>query len=138
MGKSIVVCGSGKFRADIAMLCEQLELGLDGVICYAPHLLLQEWTKSPFTSYIGMGLSYDHFQKIRIADVVFVYNYDGYVGPSTAMEIGFAVALGKPIWALEQMPHEPAINTLFSRFPKTEPGPADICYLADRLRRLLL
>ncbi len=35
-----------------------------------------------------------------MADVVFVYNKDGYAGPSTTLEIGFAVALGKPIYAL--------------------------------------
>lgn len=35
-----------------------------------------------------------------MADIVFIYNKDGYAGVSTTLEIGYAVALGKPIYAL--------------------------------------
>lgn len=35
-----------------------------------------------------------------MADVVFVFNKNGYAGNSTTLEIGYAVALGKPIYAL--------------------------------------
>jgi len=37
-----------------------------------------------------------------MADVVFVFNKNGYAGVSTTMEIGCALALGKPIYALEK------------------------------------
>lgn len=36
-----------------------------------------------------------------MADVVFVFNKDGYAGNSTTLEIGYSVALGKPIYALK-------------------------------------
>ena len=45
-------------------------------------------------------MTHDHFYKIQMADVVFVFNKDGHVGNSTTLEIGYAVATGKPIYAL--------------------------------------
>lgn len=51
---------------------------------------------------MAFGLTHDHFNKIRIADAVYVYNKDGYVGNSTTLEIGFAVALGKPIYVFSE------------------------------------
>jgi nucleoside 2-deoxyribosyltransferase len=48
-----------------------------------------------------MGWTYNHFQLIRQADYVFVFNKDDYCGHGTTLEIGFAAALGKPIIALE-------------------------------------
>ncbi|MDR0397781.1 MAG: nucleoside 2-deoxyribosyltransferase domain-containing protein [Candidatus Nomurabacteria bacterium] len=35
-----------------------------------------------------------------MADVVFVFDKDGYVGNSVTLEIGYAAALGKPIYSL--------------------------------------
>jgi nucleoside 2-deoxyribosyltransferase len=34
------------------------------------------------------------------ADIVCVYDKDGYIGNSTTLEIGYAVGAGKPIYAL--------------------------------------
>ena len=42
-----------------------------------------------------------HFRKIDLADRVFVLNVDGYIGESTAREIAYATAIGKPILFLE-------------------------------------
>lgn len=53
-----------------------------------------------YKKFVALGLTHDHFYKIQMADVVFVYNKDGYVGNSTTLEIGYAVASGKPIYAL--------------------------------------
>ena len=50
--------------------------------------------------FIALGLTHDHFYKIKMADVVFIYNKDGYCGNSTTLEIGYAVAVGKPLYAL--------------------------------------
>ena len=49
---------------------------------------------------IALGLTHNHFYKIKMADVVFVFNKDGYAGVSTTLEIGYAVAVNKPIYAL--------------------------------------
>lgn len=53
-----------------------------------------------YKRFIALGLTHDHFYKIQMADVVFVYNKGGYAGNSTTLEIGYAVAIGKPIYAL--------------------------------------
>jgi hypothetical protein len=42
-----------------------------------------------------------HRRKIDLADEVLVLNIDGYIGESTAGEIAYATALGKPISYLE-------------------------------------
>lgn len=38
-----------------------------------------------------------HFSKIDMADEIFVVNPGGYVGESTAREIGYALSCGKPV-----------------------------------------
>ncbi len=38
-----------------------------------------------------------HFQKIRMADEVYIVDPGGYVGDSTRREIAYATSLGKPV-----------------------------------------
>ena len=38
-----------------------------------------------------------HKRKIDLADSIFVINRDGYIGESTASEIAYAQASGKPV-----------------------------------------
>ena len=40
-------------------------------------------------------------QRIRGADITYILNFGGYVGKSVAMDIGYALGLGKPVYALE-------------------------------------
>lgn len=42
-----------------------------------------------------------HLSAIRQADALYLYNPDGYIGLSSAMEIGWALAFGKPVYAKE-------------------------------------
>jgi len=51
-----------------------------------------------------------------MADVVFVYNKDGYSGNSTTLELGYAMALGKPIYALSDKDGELCRKVLFRDF----------------------
>jgi len=67
---------------------------------------------------VALGLTHDHFYKIKMADVVFVYNKDGYSGVSTTLEIGSAVVLNKPIYALSN-DDEVCRNVLFREVIKT-------------------
>jgi ABC-type transport system involved in Fe-S cluster assembly fused permease/ATPase subunit len=46
-------------------------------------------------------LEIQHFQKIRMANLVFVYNKDKYIGDSTRLEIEYAKLIGKRIDYLE-------------------------------------
>lgn len=40
-----------------------------------------------------------HLNEISNADALYLYNPEGYIGPSSAMELGWALSLGKPIFA---------------------------------------
>src|SRR5690606_30668283 len=92
------------------------ELKDNGVVIFEPYLHSgqKEWESlsKEYQRFIALGLTHDHFYKIKMADVVFVYNKGGYIGNSTTMEIGYAVAMNKPIYALEE-DEELCRNVLF-------------------------
>lgn len=57
------------------------------------------------------GKVYDHlFRKVRVADVCFIFNKDGYLGANTNGELFAAAALGKTIYALDE-------RTLMGNYP---------------------
>jgi len=100
--KSIVICGSRKFRTEIRKF--EQELRDKGVTVFSP--ILNTNTKindlpDDLKRYAFLGLTWHHIEFIRKADVVFFYNKDGYIGNSGMLEMGAAAALGKPIFALE-------------------------------------
>ncbi|MBI4043691.1 MAG: nucleoside 2-deoxyribosyltransferase [Candidatus Diapherotrites archaeon] len=102
--RTVVLCGSRKFKSEIREFEKKLK---DlGVVVFEPYLHSgqDDWASlsEDYKKFIALGLSHDHFYKIRMADVVFVYNKGGYIGNSTTLEIGYAVALGKPLYALEK------------------------------------
>ncbi|MDE1970542.1 MAG: nucleoside 2-deoxyribosyltransferase [Patescibacteria group bacterium] len=100
--RSVVLCGSTRFKSEIQKLAADLRKL--GVVVYEPHLHnpkeLEEMKSMEHKKLIALGLTHDHFYKIRMADVVFIYNKNGYSGNGTTLEIGFAVGAGKPIYAL--------------------------------------
>lgn len=118
--KSVVLCGSRRFKPEIIEFGKKLkELG---VTVFEPHLLCgqDEWNNlsQEYKDFIILGLTHDHFHKIRMANIVFVFNKDGYVGNSTTLEIGYAVALGKPVFALSP-DEELSRNVLFREIIQT-------------------
>ena len=46
-------------------------------------------------------LESQHFQKIRMADIIMVFNEDHYIGKSTQLELDYAISLKKTIRYLE-------------------------------------
>ena len=120
--KTVVLCGSTRFKPQIRKFAEELkELG---VVVFEPHLHKsdeKEWASlsADYQNFIALGLTYDHFQKIRTADVVFIVNKDGYMGNSCTLELGFAIALAKPIYALEPDADEKCRNCLIKEIIKT-------------------
>lgn len=42
-----------------------------------------------------------HLDAITAADALYLYNPDGYIGDSSKMELGWAIALGKPVFCKE-------------------------------------
>ncbi|TOE59051.1 nucleotide pyrophosphohydrolase [Vibrio parahaemolyticus] len=53
-------------------------------------------------------------QRIREAEITYILNFGGYVGKSVAMDIGYALGLGKPVYALEPI-EDPGITHLLTR-----------------------
>jgi hypothetical protein len=128
--KSVVICGSSRFAPEMREFAQKLK---DlGVVVYEPHLYRASggvWNeiKDFDKKFVALGLTHDHFYKIRKADVVYIFNKDGYAGVSTNIEIGYAVALNKPIYAQEKTDEEMCRQVLFSGIIK---NPEDlIAYL---------
>lgn len=120
--KSVVFCGSSRFVKEARLFAKKLEKS--GAIVVLPHYYQAsggDWSRiHKFDKkFVAMGLTHDHFSKIRNADVVFVFNKDGYAGPSTTMEIGYAVALSKSVYALSEKDPELCRHILFCGITKT-------------------
>ena len=112
--KSVVLCGSRRFKPEMREFGKRLkELG---IVVFEPYLHSgqDEWQKlsDDYKKFVILGLTHDHFYKIKMADVVFIFNKDGHIGNSTTLEIGYAVAAGKPIYALSS-DEELCRNVLF-------------------------
>lgn len=99
--KSVVICGSRRFKPQARAFAAKLKKF--GVIVYEPyfHSGEKEWEglSEAYKKFVALGLTHDHFYKIKMADIVYIYNKDGYAGVSTTLELGYAMALGKPIYA---------------------------------------
>jgi nucleoside 2-deoxyribosyltransferase len=118
--KSVVICGSRRFKSEIREFAKVLKE--KGVFVFEPilHEPDEEDNRlSEHTSYLKfLGLTHHQFSEIRKGDVCFVYNKNGYSGVSTTLEIGFAAALNKPIYALSN-DEEPCRRVLFDEIIET-------------------
>ena len=120
--KSVVVCGSKRYKDEIAAFCAELEKL--GVLVFEPDfgepMPEDGMIHSPYiTGKIFKGLTLEHFDWVRKAEVCFVYNEDNYAGVSVAMEMAYACALGKPIFALSATTGDPCRDSLIDKIIKT-------------------
>lgn len=102
--KSVVICGSRKFKPEIRKWVRALKKA--GIIVYEPFLTNYDWKEigkkdKLMPKILATGLTLHHFEAIRKADVCFIYNKGGYMGNSVTLEMGAAAVLGKPIYTLE-------------------------------------
>jgi len=116
--KSVVICGSKRYKDDIAQFASDLEKL--GVLVFEPSFeeLVPEASKmgTPYvTRKVFKGLTLEHFDWIRKAEVCYVYNQDDYVGASVTMEMAYACALGKPIFALSALTGDPCRDALIDK-----------------------
>lgn len=86
----VCICGSARFVAEIRVA--NRELTLAGVIVVAPGEI-----DAPVSTDDKAVVDAVHLRKIDLADRVLVVNPGGYVGESTAREIAYARAAGKPV-----------------------------------------
>ena len=118
--KSVVICGSRRFKKEILEFAAKLRR--TGVIVYLPFLntdkKINELPKN-FKNFAFTGLTLHHFSLIRKADTVFIYNKGGYIGTSTTLEIGFAAALSKPIYILSEKDDDSCRRVLYDEIVKT-------------------
>ncbi len=114
----MVVCGSKRYNNEIAKFCKELEKA--GVLVFEPSISqpIPEDSKihsDYVTGKIFKGLTLEHFDWIRKAEVCFVYNKGDYVGASVTLEMGYAAALGKPIFALSPKTGDPCRDVLIDK-----------------------
>lgn len=119
--KSVVICGSKRFKKEMKIFAKGLRDA--GITVFEPCVLQdeKEWQSfsDQYKNLFISGLTHDHFYRIKTADVVFIFNKNGYSGTSTTLEIGYAVATGKTIYALSEDKEEGCRNILFREIIKT-------------------
>lgn len=120
--KSVVVCGSKKYKKEIATFCRTLRSL--GVLVFEPSFseAMPEdiFIHSTYvTSKIFKGLTLEHFDWIRKAEVCYIFNKKDYVGASVTLEMGYASALSKPIFALTPKTGDPCRDVLIDQVVKT-------------------
>ena len=120
--KSVVISSSKNYKKEVKQFCNALEKF--GVVVFEPNIQKPVTEKTSFgkkhiTKAVFKGLTLEHFDWIRKTDVCFIFNKDNYVGTSVTMEIGFANALGKPIYALSSKTGDPCRDALIDKVVKT-------------------
>ncbi len=101
--KTLVICGSLRFAKEMKSIADSLcSLGVT-VHCPTDYRDNIAWKQvdAEGVRILAKGLTYEHFQRIRTADAVLIVNPDGYIGTSTTLEMGYAVALAKPMFSWE-------------------------------------
>ncbi len=97
--KVVTLCGSTRFQAQFAEVNQRLTMQGCVVISVGmfalPELPGCDWVAD--TSDLKARLGAVHFQKIRMADEVYVVDPGGYLGESTRREIAYAQSLGIPV-----------------------------------------
>ena len=114
--KVITLCGSTRFEAEFAEVNQRLTM--EGCVVISLGLFslpeLPDYNRAADSSDLKGRLGGVHFQKIRMADEVYVVDPGGYLGESTRREIAYAESLGKPVRYLSR-----------ERLARTGDGPLD-------------
>jgi hypothetical protein len=117
--KSVVVCGSKRYLKEIDKFCK--ELSKAGVLVFEPSFSdppiaeMHTFGSDFVTQKIFKGLTLEHFNWIRKSEVCFVFNKGDYAGISVSMEMAYADALGKPIFALSAKTGDPCRDALIDK-----------------------
>ena len=113
--KIVCLCGSSRFVDIMAVVGWLLEKE-EGKIAMGLHLLPRWYPDVPdhhLAEAEGVAEQMDelHLRKIDLADEIYVINWDGYIGESTAKEIAYALVTGKPIrYLLNESAHRKFVS----------------------------
>jgi hypothetical protein len=121
----VTVIGSTRFDKEIKEWAwEHTKKGY--LILFAPFAKEEHVTdKINFETYRFL-LEEQHFQKMELADIIFVFNKNDYIGTSTSEELQYARSLSKKIYFLE-----PSVKCLHTTMFRTsyEPIPETTAYI---------
>lgn len=108
--KSVVICGSGRYIDEINQFAARLN-ALGAPLVFTPNfnprrrtfMTLEERERMESKSYRTQLPAFvlQHLDRIRKADICFVYNKGGYLGINTTLEVGFAHGRNMLIYSLE-------------------------------------
>lgn len=96
----ITLCGSTRFKEQF--LEQQKRLTLEGNVVISVGLFGHSGDEEVWKPGMKEMLDKMHFQKIDMADEIFVINVGGYIGESTKREIAYAESKGKVVNYLEE------------------------------------
>lgn len=125
MKRSVVLCGSQQKKKGLYQFYDDLT-GL-GVAVLRPdfegrrpgiHLMEEaERIKDPVYRQHLESFVRAHLERIRGADLCFIYNQDGKFGVNTRLEFDYARRLGKPIFSLLPLPsyHQEYVETIIEK-----------------------
>ena len=112
MEKKVCLCGSFRFYDKMIEIGEYLTT--KGIKCFMPQPFEFRDQKQPCYFEENWSLMTNHdklllskqaekkyLKKLESADIIYVINLNGYVGPSVLFEIGYAIAKGKTVYSLE-------------------------------------
>jgi len=119
MKPKVVVCGSfHKNPEALQLVIEELEQTNCHVL--SPLSIRFENRDKTFVrskedeGFSDIELERFHLRAIKQADFIWLYNPSGYIGTSATMELGYAHALQKPIFAFESL-SEPYLGTFVTK-----------------------
>ena len=94
----ITICGSTKFKEEYLEYVKELsEYG--AIVLYCP--IFTHADDIALTEDLVKLLTEAHMKRIKMCDIVFIINKNGYIGDSTKQEIEYAISLGKEIVYME-------------------------------------
>ena len=114
----IAIGCSMKYRSLVREVVAKLtELGLEPLF---PNLdYSDENTDKAHTPEEKKRLALEHYKAIEEADKVYLITPEGYMGTSCKLELGYAIALKKPIYFSEPT-NDPALDCYVSGFVGTD------------------
>lgn len=138
MNKTIVFCGSFKFHQEMEKEAKKLrKKGLRVIVPKPSHirhghkpeeLKREKYDKATLSRWEGEG-AIKHLNNVKKADVVYIFNKGSYIGPAVTVEIGFALAHNKPIYAQTE------INDItVSNFIKAVVSPQNLVQYVRKLK----
>ena len=113
--KAVVICGSQRYKDEIRKFVDDLKK-LGAPIVFEPNFERRKLgfaqkdererlQSKAYRAHVPAAV-HAHFERIRKADICYIYNKDGYLGINTTLEIGYAHHKKKKIYFLNPVPEQ--------------------------------